>query len=108
FWATRPSRLYHELRDMGLEVRGERRLVAYSREALALPPGTRARLASLPAYLFAFRDSLREVSPALVHANSLFTLAEAVAARASGVPVVYHVHEMVPKSWKGTVARRIG
>ena len=108
FWASRPSRLYDELRDRGLEVHGEGRLIAYSWRALRVPPGPRTRIASQPRYLRAFRATLRRVSPAIVHANSLFTLAEALAARAAGLPVVYHVHEMVPESWKGTVARRVG
>jgi glycosyltransferase involved in cell wall biosynthesis len=108
FWASRPSRLYDELRDRGLEVHGDARLIAYSWRALRVPPGPRTRIASQPRYLRAFRATLRRVSPAIVHANSLFTLAEALAARAAGLPVVYHVHEMVPESWKGTVARRVG
>jgi glycosyltransferase involved in cell wall biosynthesis len=108
FWASRPSRLYDELGDRGLEVHGEARLIAYSWRALRAPPGPRARIAGQPRYLRAFRATLRDVSPAIVHANSAFTLAEALAARSAGLPVVYHVHEMVPESWKGTVARRVG
>jgi glycosyltransferase involved in cell wall biosynthesis len=108
FWASRPSRLHDELRDLGLEVHGEARLIAYSWRALRAPPGPRARIAGQPRYLRAFRATLRRVSPAIVHANSLFTLAEALAARAAGLPVVYHVHELVPEGWKGTVARRVG
>ena len=108
FWASRPSPLYEELLSRGLEVRGAPRLIAYSMRALRMPPGVGSRLARLPGYLREFSAALREVSPVLVHANSLFTLTEALLARATGIPVVYHVHEMLPRGWKGSAARRLG
>jgi L-malate glycosyltransferase len=40
-----------------------------------------------------------------VHANSLFSIAEATAARLAGGRVLLHVHELVPAGRKGTAAR---
>lgn len=104
FWAPSPSPLYDQLRERGLEVHGGSRPIAYSLRALRLPPGARARLAATPGYLRGFRRTVRERRPVLVHANSLTTVAEAAIARTAGVPVVFHLHEMIPASWKGRLA----
>lgn len=107
FWATRPSPLYDELRGLGLRVDGAERPVAYSLRALGLPPGRRARLVQLPRYLRAFRRWLRAERTDLVHANSLFTLAEALLAARDGRPIAFHVHEMLRPGRKGRFARTL-
>lgn len=106
FWAPRPSRLYDELRERGLEVHGAPRHIAYSRRALRLPPGTAANLRSIPPYLRRLASLIRELRPTLVHANSVLNLAEAATARALGMPTLLHVHEMMPPTRKGALQRR--
>ncbi len=82
-WAPRPSELYDYVEAAGWEVRGAPRTVSYSLAALRLPPGPRARLRSMPAYLGALRDLVHERRPALAHVNSLTTLAEAAIVRSA-------------------------
>src|SRR3954452_9958291 len=77
FWVERPSPLFDELRDRGLTVSGRPRPVAYSVTSLREPPGLRRRVLETPSYLRDFRRFIRQTSPSIVHANSLFTLAEA-------------------------------
>lgn len=101
------SELERTLADRGYEVRGAARGLAFSREALALPPGTFRRLASIPGYGRAVGRALRETGAELLHANSLFTLPEALLARGLRVPAVLHVHEMIPEGRKGRLARRM-
>ncbi len=100
-WAPDPSPLAEYLREHGYEVRGAPRPIAYSLQAMRLEPGLRRRLMALPGYLNAFRRAISDVKPDLIHANSLFTLAEAGVARALRVPVLFHVHEMRPAGRKG-------
>src|SRR3954468_2485622 len=107
FWVDRPSSLFDELKRRGLTVSGGRRPVAYSLAALQQPPGLRRRVLEMPSYLRSFRRFIRQTSPSIVHANSLFTLAEALAARATGTPTVMHIHEMLPTGWKGRAGRRL-
>jgi len=106
FWTARPSRLHDELRDRGLEVHGAPRHIAYSLRALSLPPGAAANLRSIPPYLRRLVALIRESRPSIVHANSVFSLAEAATARSLGVPTLLHVHEMVAPSRKGRLQRR--
>ncbi len=105
FWAPRPSELDDRLREDGWEVHGAKRTVSYSLAALRLPPGPRRRLAAMPAYFGELRRLVAERRPALAHVNSLTTLAEAATLRASGVPVVAHIHEMLGTSLKAQAAR---
>ena len=105
-WAPKPSPLADFLQDEGYDVRGGPRPIAYSLAALRDEPGARARVAAAPGYLRAFRRTVADVSPALLHANSLFTLAEATVARATGTPVLFHVHEMRPPGRKGEAGVR--
>jgi len=107
FWASRPSALYDELSARDLDVHGLPRQLAYSLQGLRHPPGPASRLASVPSYLRGLRATIRRASPAIVHANSLYTLAEAAVARAAGRPTVLHVHEMLPAGRKGWMARRL-
>ena len=105
FWVATPSPLRNELERRGLEAHGAPRPVGYSAGALRLPPGPARRIMQAPAYFGGLARLVRARRPALVHANSLFSLAEAAAARAAGGRVLLHVHELVPDGWKGAVAR---
>lgn len=108
FWAPRPGEVFDAVTAAGREVHGEPRgLIGYSWKALRVPPGPVVRLGRLPRYFGALRRLIRETDPALVHANSLYTLAEAGLARAHGVPTVLHVHEMVRSNRKGRIARAL-
>jgi glycosyltransferase involved in cell wall biosynthesis len=107
FWAARPSELFDALAGRDHEVHGARRPVAYGLRRLRAPPGPRARLAALGPYLGTLRRLVADRRPALVHANSLYALAEAAAARAAGAPVLLHVHEIVPGGAKGAAARAV-
>src|SRR5215211_702815 len=105
FWVDHPSELHDLLRDRGFEVHGLPRPVAYSGRTLRLPPGPARRLAATPGYFFELARLVRQRSPTVIHANSLFSLAEATAARLAGGRVLLHVHELVPSGRKGAAAR---
>lgn len=107
FWVPTPGPARDWLEEKGYEVHGMKRPLASSLKALREPPGLACRLASTPRYLAAYRRALREVNPAVVHANSLYAFEEAAVAKASGRAVVLHVHDMLPASRKGWPARRI-
>jgi glycosyltransferase involved in cell wall biosynthesis len=106
FWVDRPSPLYDELAARGYDVDGDRRLVAWSLPVLREPPGVRRRLMGTPPYLRRLRRFLRERDPALVHANSIIALPEAMVAKRQA-PVLFHVHEMSRPSVRGRIARRL-
>lgn len=106
FWAPQPSALFDELRARGLTSYGAPRPVqGYSWAALRTPPGPLARISRAPAYFAGLRRLIREMRPAVLHANSLYSLLEAGLARSLGVPTVLHVHEMVRDNPKGGMAR---
>lgn len=107
FWVPRPSELHDRLTAEGHDVDGAPRYIDHSLRALRLPPGPARRLMGIPPYLRAFRRFLRERRPALVHANSILTLTEGVVASRIGIPVVLHVHEMVPRDRRGHLSRRL-
>lgn len=107
FWVDRPSPLHDELAARGYDVEGDERLVAWSLPVLRLPPGPARRLAKTPGYMRRMLAFLRDRSPALVHANSLIALPEALVAKRSGAPVLLHVHEMSRRSVRGRIARRL-
>jgi glycosyltransferase involved in cell wall biosynthesis len=107
FWVDRPSELFDELAGRGYDVEGDRRLVAWSLPVLRLPPGPARRLASTPAYMRRMLAFLRDRRPALVHANSLIALPEALVAKRADAPVLLHVHEMSRRSVRGRIARRL-
>jgi mannosyltransferase len=106
FWVPRPSELFDHLAAEGHDVGGARRLIEYSVRAWRVPPGPRARAASIPPYLREFREFVRRRSPDLVHANSIMTLAEALAARSADRSVLLHIHEMLPPGLRGDILRR--
>ncbi len=95
FWAPRPSAVADLLEARGYAVDGARRDLRYSWAALQEPPGPLARTASVPGYLQGFRRFLARTRPALVHANTILAIPEALAARAGGRPTLLHVHEML-------------
>ena len=107
FWVDKPSPLFDELSSRGYEVEGAERLIAWSLPVLRLPPGVRRRLAGTPPYLSRMLAFLREQKPALIHANSVIALPEALVAKRSGAPVLLHVHEMSRSSVRGRIARRL-
>ncbi len=106
FWVPRPSELFDELASRGWDVDGAPRAFEYSVRAWRAPPGPRHRLLAAPGYLRRYRAFLRARAPALVHANSILTLAEALVARRRGVPTLLHVHEMLPLDLRGRLLRR--
>jgi glycosyltransferase involved in cell wall biosynthesis len=106
FWVPRPSSLFDHLVAEGYDVAGAPRQVEYSVRAWRVPPGPWARARSIPPYMRRFREFLRDRSPDLVHANSIMTVAEAMAARDRGRAVLIHVHEMLPGGLRGAFLRR--
>jgi glycosyltransferase involved in cell wall biosynthesis len=105
FWVPRPSALYDDFAGRGWDVDGERRAIEYSVRAWRLPPGPRRRLLAVPEYVRRFGRFLDDRRPALVHANSVLTLAEALIARRRGYPVMLHAHEMLPRNLRGRLLR---
>lgn len=107
FSAPRGSDLAAALRNEGRAVVEIERPVAYSLAALRLPPGIGPRLRALPRFARELRGLLGDRRPALVHANSHTTLADAWLARRHGTPVVFHVHEMFGDGIKWDLGRRV-
>ena len=105
FWVPRPSELFDELSGQGFDVSGAPREIQYSVRAWRTPPGPRKRATSIPPYLRRFRAFVRDRAPALVHANSILTIAEAMVARRQGPAVLLHAHEMLPGGLRGTLLR---
>jgi glycosyltransferase involved in cell wall biosynthesis len=106
FWVPAPGAVYDELRRTHDIVDGTVRYVHWEPFTLRLPPGPRARLASLPGYFRRYGRFLRRVRPALVHANTLTAVAEAGFARLAGYPTLLHVHEMMPGGPMGSILPR--
>jgi glycosyltransferase involved in cell wall biosynthesis len=106
FWVDRPSELYDLLAERGHVVDGAPRQVGFSRRWLAAPPGPR-KLRGTPGWLAGWMRFLRRERPDVVHANTLYTLPEAAIARAMGLPVLFHVHEMLPPKGR-LVPRAVG
>ena len=107
FWAPLPSETATKLSAKGYEVGGAPRFIEYSGRAWRLPPGPRARVASVPGYLRDYRRFLATRSPDLVHANSIISFAEALLAKREGHRVLLHVHEMLPDTLRARAMRRI-
>lgn len=107
FWTPGPGPLREALVGRGYAVAGEERQLRYSRAALSVPPGPARRLASAPRYLSRFRRWVRAQAPALLHANTLITIPEALAARGTGAPVLMYVHEILPGDRRGMIAGRL-
>lgn len=106
FWVPRPSELYDDFAARGWDVDGAPHCIEYSIRAWRLAPGPHRRLAAVPEYVRRFQSFLDTRRPALVHANSVLTLAEAMIARRRGYPVMLHAHEMLPDDVRGRMLRR--
>lgn len=104
FWTPGPGSLRTELEGAGHSVAGMPRLLRYSWDALRTPPGAVRRLASVPGYLTSFRRWVRAASPSILHANTLLSIPEALAARGTGCPTLLYVHEILPKGPRGRAA----
>ena len=102
-----PGPLADLLAAHGVDVDGRRRMVGFSRRWLRHPPGPAAKLRSMPSWFAGLALWLRRTNPALVHANSLYVLPDALVARACGIPTFLKVLEMLPDGRKGAAARRV-
>jgi glycosyltransferase involved in cell wall biosynthesis len=107
FWTPGAGPLREDLERRGYRVAGDPRLLRYSVSGLRVAPGAAARLASVPGYLQRFRRWVQEEAPAIVHANTLIMIPEAIAARTAGAPVFLYVHEILPRGVKGAAAGRL-
>lgn len=107
FWVPSGGGLEAVVRERGLSVTGAPRLVRYRWSTLRTSPGLTKRLLSVPGYLHRLYRWIRREAPGLVHINTLTALPEAMTARASGVPVLMHVHEMLGHGSKSAVAARL-
>lgn len=104
-WCSKPSPIAEDLTAMGYRVDGAPRLMKYRISSLRHPPGMRARLASFPTSLAAFRRHLRATRPDLVHANGRLSVPEGLVARASGFRVVTYMHDGALGGARGFVGR---
>ena len=107
FWAPGPGEAQAWLEEQGYDAAGAAKPIASGLAGLRQPPGLSNRLRATPGYLRAFARRIRSYSPHLVHANSLYSFAEALTARALQVPTVMHLHDMVPASWKAEPVRQM-
>jgi glycosyltransferase involved in cell wall biosynthesis len=62
---------------------------------------------SVPAYLRSFRRWVKSQRAAIVHANTLILIPEAMAARRAGSAVLLYVHEILSNDRRGAVAARL-
>jgi glycosyltransferase involved in cell wall biosynthesis len=97
FWVPAPGPCFDWLDGRGADVAGEFRPVVSGLRGLREPPGPARRVLGTPGYLRRFGAALRRAEPELVHANSLFSYAEAITARALRHPALLHVHDMAPR-----------
>lgn len=104
-WCSKPSAIHDSLTAMGYRADGAPRLMKYRISSLRHPPGMRARLASFPRSLAAFRRHLRSDRPDLVHANGRLSVPEALVARASGFRVVTYMHDGALDGVRGLLGR---
>lgn len=70
-------------------------------------PGAAARIRATPGYVGGLRQALFEVRPHVVHANTLLSVPEALVARSFGLPLVFHVHELPPRTLKREATIRV-
>jgi glycosyltransferase involved in cell wall biosynthesis len=107
FWTPAPGSAFEWLRERGAQVSGQPKPVASSIAALREPPGLPRRVLATPGYMTSFARFLKQADPEVVHANSLFSFAEAMLAKRLGRPTMFHVHDMAPSSWKVRAASAI-
>ena len=104
-WCARPSDLAAELEAAGHSVAGAPRPFRYSVARLREPPGLARRVAATPSYLGALVRHARALRPDVVHVNAAQSLPEAIALRAAGFPILFHVHEALWPGPKAVVLR---
>ncbi|MBA3302091.1 MAG: glycosyltransferase family 4 protein [Thermoleophilaceae bacterium] len=103
-WAP-PGPLREQLVGRGDPVRGLPRPVeGYSVAGLRAEPGPLARIRAVPPYAASYLRALRELRPQLVHANSLYSMAEALLARSVRLPSLLFLHEVMRPTWKSRAA----
>jgi glycosyltransferase involved in cell wall biosynthesis len=85
----------------------EERPLASSFRGWREQPGVATRLRRTSPYVKRLRRAILARRPNIVHANTLLSLPEAVAARSLGLPVVLQVHELPPGSPKSAAAIRL-
>lgn len=107
FWVPQPGPTAEWLRERGHRVGGRSRPIASGLAALRQPPGVLRRSLGTPHYLGEFARFARRCSPDVLHANSLYSFAEALTGKALGIPTVLHLHDMAPSSWKAEPVRRM-
>ena len=107
FYVDQPGRLAERLEALGYAPAGRRRLVGFSARWWRRPPGPAVKLRSMPAWFAGLARWLRRERPALVHANSLYSLPDALVARTVGMRVYLQLHEMLPAGRKGALARSV-
>jgi len=95
FWVPGDGPAADELRRRGAPVATAERPLRFSRRGLREPPGVVRRLSATPGYLRRWRAWLGAQDAALVHANSLLSLPEAMTRPRRGPPVVLHAHEVL-------------
>jgi glycosyltransferase involved in cell wall biosynthesis len=107
FWLGGSGEFRDVLEARGYSVAGAPRELRYSWEALSAPPGAVARLWSVPGYLRRYRFWLRTRAPAVVHANTVLTIPEALVSKHAGFPVLRHVHEVMRGDVQSALATRL-
>jgi glycosyltransferase involved in cell wall biosynthesis len=107
FWVPRPGAVADLLEGQGERVMGERRDLRYSWRALREPPGLSRRACGVAGYLRRFGSFVARERPDVVHANTIVTLPEALAARRQGAATLLHVHEMLGTGVRAAAATRM-
>jgi glycosyltransferase involved in cell wall biosynthesis len=105
-WFPGSGALIDEAAGLLAASRVESKPIAYSARGWRAAPGIRSRVTRTPRYLREFRRALLSTRPHVVHINTLRALPEAYTARALGIPVVLHVHELPDAGMKSTAALR--
>jgi glycosyltransferase involved in cell wall biosynthesis len=107
FWTPSPGAAQEELEACGYEYGSAPRLLRYTWRSLTSPPGAARRIRSVPGYLRSLRAFADRQSPAIVHANTLLTIPEMIAARRRHRPSLMYAHEILPHGLKGEAAARL-
>lgn len=106
FYVDTPGEIADAVRDLGFEPEGRTRHVGFSLRWLRSAPGPTVKLPAMAGWGAGLTGWLHRTRPALVHANSLYSLPDALIARGLGLPVFLQLLEMLPEGRKGALARR--
>ena len=107
FWTPSPGPAQEELEARGYEYGGAPRLLRYTWRSLTSSPGVVTRIQSVPGYFRRFRAFADLHAPAILHANTMITIPEMIAARRRHRASLMYVHEIIPDGRKGEVAARL-